>query len=263
MAARPTRHIVTALGIAVAILGAVAVPRGIAESGAASGDAPLVGRTVLDKLSTVGQFDALEGTTTDGVRSASAACLSAYLLMGGDFARIAREHDVPTRLTANNLHRLQDALHRAADRDTLPGITASAEAVYDTSDTYVDWSMRGDDELHVLLQSLDLSSERLYGPTRATADRKSDRIMARLVEDTTTVFLVGLVLDRESRTLHALPRDAAPDHWVIAFWADNGFQVLDSWREPGERTRVVWSDETATDLLLDTRNVVYALTRTR
>jgi len=44
MAARPTRHIVTALGIAVAILGAVAVPHGIAESGAASGDAPLVGR---------------------------------------------------------------------------------------------------------------------------------------------------------------------------------------------------------------------------
>ncbi len=263
MAARPTRLIVTALGIAVAILGAVAVPRGVAQNGASGEDAPLVGRTMLEKLSTVGQLDALEATTTDSVRSASAACLSAYLLMGGDFARIAREHDVPTRLTVGNLHRLQDALYRAANRDTLPGITVSAEALYDTSDAYVDWSMRGDDELHVLLQSLDLSSERLFGPTRATADRKSDRVMARLVEDTTTVFLVGLLLDRESRTLHALPRDTEPDHWVVAFWADNGFEVLDGWRVPGERTRVAWSDETATDMLLDTRNVVYALTRRR
>ncbi|MEY4374710.1 MAG: hypothetical protein RL760_877 [Candidatus Eisenbacteria bacterium] len=262
MAARPTRFIVTALGIAVAILGAVAVPRGAAQSGAA-GDAPLAGRTMLDKLSSVGQFDALEATTADSLRSASAACLSAYLLMGGDFARIAREHDVPTKLTADHLHRLQDVLYRAAARDTVPGIRASAEANYDSSDTYVDWSMRGDDELHLLMQALDLSSERLYGPTRATADRKSDAVMAKLVDDTTAVFLVGLLLDPDSRTLHSLPRDTEPDHWVIVFWADNGFQVLDSWRQPGERTRLSWSDETATDMLLDTRNVVYALTRRR
>lgn len=263
MAARPRRLIMTALGIAIAVLGAVAVPRGVAQSGAPAGDAPLVGRTMLDKLATVGQFDAIESTTSDSVRSASAACLSAYLLMGGDFARIAREHDIPTKLTADHLHRLQDALYQAANRDTVPGITASAEALYDSSDAYLDWSMRGDDELHLLLQALDLSSERLYGATRATADRKSDRVMARLVEDTTAVFLIGLLLDPESRTLHTLPRESEPDHWVIAFWGDNGFQVLDSWRLPGERTRVQWSDETATDMLLDTRNVVYALTRRR
>ena len=262
MAARPQSIIVTALGIAIAILGAVAVPgQGAPTTAPSPEDVPLVGATMLDRLSRVGQFDALEATGTDSVRSASAACLSAYLLLGGDFAAVARRHEVGATLTPRHLHQLQDALYREANRDSVPGLAASAEPIYDASDSLSDWTMRGGDELHQVLQSLDLTSERLYGPTRATVNRRSERIMARLAEDTTVVFLVGVLLDPESRTLHELPPDVTENHWVIAFWHDNGFQVLDSWRAPGESTRVVWSDETATDMLLDTRNTVYALSR--
>lgn len=237
------------------------VPRAFAADVVIDETAPPAGRDLLEKLSTLSQFDALEATSTDSVRAVPAACLSAYLLLGGDFASVARPFDIGGKPTYGNLHRLQEALYQQADRDGVPGIRASATALYDTSDVLSDWSMRGDDELHRVLEPLKLSSERLYGPTRATETQKGERLMNLLTEDSTRVFLVGLALEPESRTLHALPEEGSENHYVLVIWHDNGFEALDSWRPAGSRTRVRWSDETAAAMLFDTRNVIYWLSR--
>lgn len=219
------------------------------------------GRDLLEKLSTLSQFDALEATSTDSVRAVPAACLSAYLLLGGDFAPVARSFDIGPKPTYGNLHRLQEALYQQADRDGVSGIRASATASYDTSGVLSDWSMRGDDELHRVLEPLQLLSERLYGPTLGTETQKGERLMTLLTEDSTRVFLVGLALEPGARTLHALPEEGSENHFVLVIWHDNGFEALDSWRPPGSRTRVRWSDETAAAMLFDTHNVVYWLSR--
>ena len=265
---------VIALGIALAILGAVGW-RGVAVSEPASArGVPVVrgvpvsdegavpaGRDLLQRLATLSQFDTLEATASDSVRSATAACLSAYLLLGGEFAPVARAFDIAARLTEGNLQLLQDALYVKANRDGEPGIRASATALYDSSDVLSDWSRRGDDELHRVLEPLGLSGERLYGPTLATAKQKGERLMSLLTEDSTRVFLVGLLREPEACTLHALSSDGGENHFVLVVWRENGFQVLDSGRRPGSRTLSRWSDETATAMLFDTHNAVYWLSR--
>jgi hypothetical protein len=247
--------------LAVALGGDALVPRVRAAEVTIDETAQPVGRDMLEKLSTLSQFDALEATSTDSVRAVPAACLNAYLLLGGDFASVARMFDIGGKPTYGNLHRLQDALYQQAERDGVPGIRASATALYDTSDVLSDWSMRGDDELHRVLEPLRLTSERLYGPTRASETQKGERLMNLLTEDSTRVFLVGLALEPESRTLHALPEEGGENHYVLVLWHDNGFEALDSWRPAGSRTRVRWSDETAAAMLFDTRNVIYWLRR--
>ncbi len=267
MATRRITQLVAALGIALAILGAVAVGGDalvapVRAADVAPDEASLPpGRDVLERLATVSQFDALEATSSDSLRALSAACLNAYLVLGGEFSAVARTFDINGKPTYGNLHRLQDALYHEADRDGAPGLHASATPVYDTSDVLTDWSMRGDDELHRLLEPLRMTSERLYGPTRATVTQKGERLMSLLTEDSTRVFLVGLALEPETRSLHALPEEDAENHYVLVLWRDSGFEVLDSWRPPGARTLSRWSDETASAMLFDTRNTVYWLSR--
>ncbi len=227
------------------------------NAAAYSESATLQGRTLVEKLATIGQLDRLDDTATDSLRCACAATLNAYLLLGGDFAVVARELDVKGKLTYENAHRLQDVLYKQADRDGQPGILATAEAVYDTSDVLVDWSMRGGDEYHLVLQKLNMSAERIYGPTRATVNRKGDRIQQLLGEDSTRVFVVGVFEDTESRTAHQMIDGTPGNHYVLAFWYDGAFQAIDSWRPPGEPGLVRWSPDTAEAMLFDTRNVVY------
>ena len=246
--------------VLAAIVAWCAPPDALAARGARPGYAEssaLAGGTLAERLATAGQLDRLEDTSADSVRACAAVTLDAYLLLGGEFAAAAREFDVKPKLTYESVHRLQDALHRACDRDGAPGLTASAEAVYDTSGVLVDWSMRGGDEYHLLLQRLNLSAERVYGPTSATVNHTGERVRALLAEDSTRVFVVGVYEDFGTRTSHALGPDMEPNHWVLAFWTDGAFHEIDPWREPGASGLVRWSDETAVSMLLDTRNPIY------
>lgn len=278
MATRRHRSIVTALGIAFAILGAIGLGGDSLSDRAYAADVPVApsvpavpvvpdeasvpaGRDVLERLATLSQFDALAATSSDSVRSTTAACLSAYLLLGGEFAPVARTFDLASAPTYGNLHRVQDALYLKANRDGEPGIRASATALYDTSDVLSDWSRRGDDELHRVLEPLGLSSERLYGPTLATATQKGERLMDLLTEDSTRVFLVGLSREPGTCTLHALPSDGVENHYVLVLWRESGFQVLDSGQRPGSRMLYQWSDETASAMLFDTHNAIYWISR--
>ncbi|MEQ1834691.1 MAG: hypothetical protein ABL977_16720, partial [Candidatus Eisenbacteria bacterium] len=219
------------------------------------------GRDLVLQVASVGQLDSLQDTASDSLRSACAATLDAFLLLGGDFGAVARELGVKPRLTYENLHRVQEALYQQCDRDQEPGIRASAEAVYDTSDALVDWSMRGDDEYHRVLQKLGLSAERLYGPTLATVNRKGDRVMALLAEDSTRVFVLGVYEDFETRSMHQLADEVPMNHYVLALWYDGAFHAIDPWRPPGQPGLVRWSDETAGAMLFETRNVVYWVSR--
>ncbi len=234
---------------------------------AGAADAPydesgrLAGHDLVARVATAGQLDLLDDTKADSLRSACAVTLDAFLLLGGDFGAVARELGVAPKLTYENVHRVQDALYQQCDRDREPGIKASAEAAYDTSDALVDWSMRGDDEYHLVLQKLGLSAERIYGPTRATENHKADRVMALLAEDSTRVFVLGVYEDFETRTIHQLADDVPVNHYVLALWYDGAFHAIDPWRPPGQSGLVRWSDETAGAMLFDTRNVVYWVSR--
>lgn len=274
----PFRQSVTALGIA--ILGAVGVPAALAEvppsavpdaatvvrAGllpAAHEDSLVTGATPLERVAVLGQLDALVATTGDSVRALPAACLSAYLLLGGEFATVARALDVPTTFTFGHVHRVQEALLHAADRDGEPGVTAAGVAMYDTADVLFDWSMRGNDESHRVFQRLDLGSERLYGGTRDTEWRRADRVVPLIAEDPTRVFLVGLWRDPASGELLPLPEGASENHWVLVVWHADAFHAIDPWRVTGESGLVRLSDDTAATLLLETPNTVYWLRRGR
>lgn len=252
--------------LATAVLAAACVRPGSARQPAAkpyeeSGSPS--GRTLLEKLATVSQFDALSETTSDSLRGSCAASLSAYLLLGGDFATLARRFDVPAKLTYANLHRVQDALYRNADRDGTPGVLATAAAEYDSAGALTGWSLRGGDEYHRVLEALDLDAERLYGPTRERPTEKGVRIGEILAEDSTALFVVGLLEDPETGTSHELIGESPANHAVLVMWHDGGWSALDSWRAPGQSALASWSPELAEAMLLRTKNDIYRVRRRR
>jgi hypothetical protein len=219
------------------------------------------GGTLLEKLSTVSQLDALPETTADSARSSCAATLSAYLLLGGDFAVVARRFEVGTKLTYENLHRVQEALYRHADRDGEPGVWASAQAEYDSVGTLTGWSMRGGDEYHRVLEALNMEAECIYGPTADSLEWKGGRLTQILAEDSTALFLVGVVEDLSDHTSHAMAEGVNANHYTLALWHAGAYHELDSWRPLGQSGLVRWSELTAEAMLLRTKNVIYRLWR--
>ncbi len=231
------------------------------DAGDYSESAAPPGRAMLDRLSTVSQFDALPETARDSIRSAAAATLNAYLLLGGDFSKVARSFEVTARFTYANLHIVQEALHWNADRDGQPGVWARAAAEYDSAGALTGWSIRGGDEYHRVLESLSMEAERIYGPTADSADWKGARVKQILAEDSTAVFVVGVVEDPTSRTSHAVAEGVPENHYVLVLWRAGAFHELDSWRPPGQSGMVRWSELTAETMLLHTKNAIYRVWR--
>ena len=239
--------------LALSTLGACATGPGLDES------APLEGRDVLEKLSFVSQLDLLDETRADYARCSAAATLSAYLLLGGSFEAAAARHGVDGELTFGNVHRLQEALYRLADRDGEPGIFGASVARYDDQGQLTGWDRHVDDEYQAVLDALGLSMDRVYAPTRADKRDKRAAVQAWLERSEPVVFVVGV--DEDTERERFVPMHERGNHYVIVFrWSDR-FYALDSYRTPGRSALVPLSEEEVEDNLLYTPNALFVVWR--
>lgn len=214
---------------------------------------------MLAKLSYVSQIDLLAETRADYARCSAAATLSAYLLLGGSFEAAAADQGVAGELTLGNVHRLQEALYRRADRDGEPGIFGASVARYDDQGRLTGWDRHADDEYQDILDALGLSRDRVYAPTEADKQDKRAAVQAWLDRPEQVVFVVGV--DEDTERERFAPMHERGNHYVILFrWRDR-FYALDSYRTPGRSALVPLSDRDLEDNLFYTPNAVFVVWR--
>ncbi|MFN9332295.1 MAG: hypothetical protein ACK6D1_06795 [Planctomycetota bacterium] len=226
---RPRRHTLLLLGLA-----ACAAPADFAYS---ETDA-LPGADLPTRLAHVSQLDLLPDTTGDHERCSCAAALTGYLLLGGSFGAAAGSFGIGPELTFANVHRLQEALLRAANVDGEDnGVLGSTVPEYDGDGRLPGWHLHPKDEFHHVLAALGLAAEPLLGPTRAAGNDRSAPVAAALAAGEPTVFVFGCHGGLADGAI--APPDATHDanHYALAYVADGRAWLFDSFRRPGHLAR--------------------------
>ena len=226
---RLRRHALLLLGLA-----ACAAP---ADFEYAEADA-LPGTDLPTRLAHVSQLDLLPDTTGDQERCSCAAALTGYLLLGGSFGDAAAKFGIGPELTFANVHRLQEALLRAANVDgENNGVLGSTVPEYDGDDRLTGWHLNPKDEFHLVLAALDLTAEPLLGPTRAARTDRRARVAAALAAGQPTVFVFGCHGGLADGAI--APPDATHEanHYALAYVVDGRGWLFDSFRQPGRLAR--------------------------
>ena len=217
------------------------------------------GDTLLEKLGQVSQLDNLEETTGDYARCSAAATLSAYLLLGGEFARVASQHDVEGELTFGNVHRVQESLYHLANTDDHPGVFGGSVPRYDEQGRLTGWDRAEGDEYHVILEALELKPSRCYGPTKDAPNDKRAAVREMLADPRPVVFIVGVDEDMESESF--APMVETGNHYVAMFEHEGVFYALDSFRYTAKSALVRLSPAEVEANLFDTPNAIFAVRR--
>lgn len=221
-------------------------------------DAQLPGDDTLQQLRYVSQLDELDDTTADYARCSCAATLSAYLLLGGDFAPIAERFGVASELTYANVHRVQEAVYHHANVDGEPGIFGSSHAEYDGDGKLTGWRPHEGDEYHRVLQVFGLHADRVYAPTEADKLDKRAAVQ-RLLDGDRQVVFVGVDEDMENERF--VPMHERGNHYVILFRWKGRFYALDSFRKPGNEALVRLDAKQVEDNLFYTPNALFVVYR--
>ncbi|NET34872.1 MAG: hypothetical protein F6K19_23085 [Cyanothece sp. SIO1E1] len=218
----------------------------------------LPGNSIIEQLAFVSQLDKLEETTTDYARCSAAATLSAYLLLGGDFAEIASKYDIEPTLTFGNVHRVQEVLYHEANVDGQPGIYGTARPKYDSDGNLTGWYVREGDEYHTVVEALGLEMTRIFSPYESEPLNKRPAIEELLSNPGDEVFIVGVNEDMEQEKFYPM-EEGVGNHYVIMFRHGDHFYALDSYRTPGRNALVALNEEEVNAHLYYTHNAIYAL----
>lgn len=213
-------------------LAACGTPRDFVYS---EGDA-LPGVDLPTRLAHVGQLDQLDDTEFDVERCSCAAGLTAYLLLGGEFAPLAERFGVGAELTFANVHRLQEALFRACtgDRD---GLLGSSVPEFDAEGRVTGWRPHANDKFHLVAEALGLDYEPLYGPTKDSLSDRRKRVEAAVAAAPRAAFVIGCSAG-DPGTRVVAPDDAHPaNHYALVLAEAGRFWIYDSYCLPGNLCR--------------------------
>jgi hypothetical protein len=168
------------------------------------------------------QHDALADTVHDADRCAAAALLFACARLGGDLVALARAHGLPGTGSVDEVHRLQDRLHAAADRrGSARGLLATTVPEFAADGRRIGWHVHADDELQAVLTACGLEREPLFGPSRARLHDRSECTAAALAAPDGAVLLVGCHAPGGGRSAAAATAARPANHMVVV-WRRSG-----------------------------------------
>lgn len=196
----------------------------------------LPGFDLPTQLAHVGQLDQLEDTEFDVERCSCAAGLTAYLLLGGEFATLAERFGVGAELTFANVHRLQEALFRACTGDR-EGLLGSSVPEFDAEGRVTGWRPHANDKFHLVAEALGLDYEPLYGPTKDSLSDHRERVDTAVSAAPRAAFVIGCSSGGPGARVVA-PDDAHPaNHYALVLAEAGRFWIYDSYCLPGNRCR--------------------------
>ena len=213
----------------------------------------------VERLSYVSQKDKLVNTIADEARCSAAATLSGYLILGGDFNKVASSLNLPSsEITFENIHLAQEKLYHMANIDGEPGIYGTTKPIYDDQGKLIDWDFREEDEYHKVVELLGLKVERIFSLSQSKPLDKQEPIERLIGDPLQQVFVVGVMEDLEEETFYPMD-ESIGNHYILIFHQNQSYYALDSWKTPGKKTLSKLSGQQVKDHLFKTHNAIYAL----
>jgi hypothetical protein len=218
------------------------------------------GTTTVDRLKHISQRDLLEGTKADAARCGPAAMLNAYLLLGGDWTRIARRLGVGETFTFEHVHLAQEALYNLANQDGVAGVFGGYLPDWgEDGGAFRGWKLKPNDEAHRIFQYLGLEFFPLYGPTKDQITRKQQRVEEVLSATEATVLIVGVDEEFKEAVSHPVKPGGTANHYTLAFRQGKTYFMLDPWAKVGQYSLRQLSDSDVRMMLFETLNPIIAV----
>jgi hypothetical protein len=185
------------------------------------------GNTKMEYVANISQKDTLPETKSDEDRCGPASLINAYIIMGGNFSRLANKNGINKDFTYKNIHLLQEKIYDLANNNGLPGIESGYKYT-SNQDTGEISNVRGSGEIMIAADKVGLSLKPILGPNTRTIYQRKDEINRFFRINPNGAVQVGVHLDIYTGVISS-PTDENPqDHSIIVFKQDKTFYMIDS-----------------------------------
>lgn len=185
------------------------------------------GKTPLEIVSHLSQGDSLADTPSDNVRCGASALLNAYLLLGGEFAKLPAKLGLPAEtssLTFENAHRVQEALYTQANVQGGKGLNIADSNRYEPGSGRITRpEIVG--ESRIAAGKIGLKTHALMGPTRDTMSKREAAVKDFIAKHPKAPMYVTV----KGGARVSAPQDREQlDHAVTVYHEAGKFYLLDT-----------------------------------
>ncbi len=176
-------------------------------------------------VANIAQGDNLRETDDDSFRCGAGSLLNAFILLDGDFSKLAHSYGVETELTYKNTHLLQEKIYDFVKETDGDGLHSSYSFSYDLRGKISNIVPKG--EIFNATKSIGLNLQVLIGAYRETINKKSEAVNKFLTENPNGVLQVGVHMDTKTGQI-SNPEKEGQNHFVVIFKKDEKFFVADT-----------------------------------
>lgn len=177
------------------------------------------GKNAFEIVSNISQRDSLDETTGDSDRCAAASVLNSYLLVGGNFATLAKKYSINTSLTYKNLHLLQEKLYKIGNTDNKPGIYSGFKySYYETGRIF---NIRADGEIVNLAKAADLKIVPILGNNLKNLYNRKEQVNNFFNLYPKSTIQSGVYLNLDTGNI-SKPLNISHQNHVITIFKHNG-----------------------------------------
>lgn len=185
------------------------------------------GKNTMEIVANISQKDTLPETKADEDRCGPASLINAFIIMGGNFSKLASKIGINKEFTYKNLHLLQEKIYNLANSDGAPGIESGYKYTSD-QETGKIYNIRGSGEIMTAAQKIGLAVKPILGSNMNTIYHRKPEIEKFFIENPRGVLQVGVHLDLITGSITS-PTDNKPqDHSIIVFKMNNAYYMADS-----------------------------------
>ncbi|MBC7473189.1 MAG: hypothetical protein H7263_02770 [Candidatus Sericytochromatia bacterium] len=184
------------------------------------------GKNAIEIISNISQKDNFNETSSDNDRCAAASMINAYLLMNGNFAKLAGKYNIGKELTYKNIHLLQDKIYRLANTDGTPGIYSGYKYKSYSDGNIFDIKPNG--EIIKVGETVGIKLIPLLGNNTATIHNRKKEVNNFFSQHPYGVIQVGVKLDLKNGDIRAPRLDSDQNHVIIIFKRNKKIYMADT-----------------------------------
>ncbi|MFN8671981.1 MAG: hypothetical protein U0457_07860 [Candidatus Sericytochromatia bacterium] len=217
------------------------------------------GKNMLEVAANISQKDNLDETKSDDARCGTASLVNAYLIMGGNFKKLAREFSLSSEKTYKNIHLIQEKLYDIANVEKKDGIYSGFK--YKTSISGKISDIRPSGEIVYASDKIGIGIIPLVGKTVDTMDNKRDAVLEFFNKNPRGVLQIGVYLDTKTGELLRPSNEFPQNHFIIAVKKDKSYYILDTSRvNNGDGKNIKkMSNQDINDLIYYTSGIINGL----
>lgn len=216
------------------------------------------GNDIQEVIANISQKDALDETLYDSYRCGTSSLLNAYLILGGNFEKLAVKFNTGNDLTYKNIHLVQDKMYKSVKTSRKVGLESSY--VYHFNNSGFITRAKSTGEINNAAREIGLELTPIIGKSIKTINQKKDAV-DNFFNTKAGALQVSVYLNPATGKI-TNNYYGMQNHYVMVFKRDNNYFLADTGqRFNGNGTNIKKLDDTeVNDLIFNSPALISGVT---